>query len=424
MDILEIAQIINRKGGRLYFVGGGVRDQLMGCEPSDQDYCVTGIALSQFAELFPHAFLTGQAFPVFRMPTERAMGEFALARKERKISPGHQGFATTSSIDVTIEQDLERRDITINAMAIDVLTNRIFDPFGGQQDLANRLIRAVSHAFAEDPLRVYRTARIRAQFEFEIEQSTMIMMHNLKNELPALSAERVFTETKKALRTEKPSLFFRTLQTVRVLDVHFSEIASLHGVLQPERYHPEGDAFEHTMQALDACAALTNRAEVRFSVLVHDVGKGITPREKWPAHHGHESRGVPLVKQLCKRLKAPTAWTNAASFATEHHMKVHILHRMRSQKIVDLLTKAQRNPLGVEGLSTVGIADVRGRNNPDASNENARLLLEMWRQIQTVNGQTIATTAKGKQFGELLRRERVKQLTEWRNRHHYQPYSD
>ncbi|MFD1677867.1 HD domain-containing protein [Alicyclobacillus fodiniaquatilis] len=416
MNLREIAQTIAAAGGRLYLVGGGVRDQIRGHSAKDLDFCVTGLSTEQFWTHFPNAFLAGRAFPVFRLPVDGHVAEFALARTEHKISVGHRGFQINASEGVTIEQDLERRDLTINALALDVLTNEVIDPFGGQNDIHNRVVRAVSDAFAEDPLRVYRAARFAATLDFHIEPRTTALMRSLRDELYALSAERVFEEVKKALGSARPSVFFMALKTAGVLDVHFGEIASLVGVLQPEKYHPEGDAFEHTMQVLDASARLTERVEVRFAALVHDVGKGVTPREKWPSHHGHEALGVPLARRLCQRLKLPSKWTEAATFATAEHMKMHILHRMKPVKVVDLLMAAQRNPLGVEGLAVVGMSDDRGRNSPNAPSPNAASLDALWRVIQAVNGAAVTTDAIGKQFGEELRKKRAAAVQAWRNR--------
>lgn len=413
-EIDSIAQKIASEGGRLYLVGGAVRDKWMGRVATDEDYCVTGLTAQEFERLFPESFLAGMAFAVFRMPVGDSMAEFALARTERKVSRGHTGFEVFSSPEVTIEQDLLRRDLTINAMAIDVLSQTTLDPYGGLADIEHQVVRAVSRAFSEDPLRVYRAARFAAQLGFEIEANTLQMMRDLKGELGTLSAERVFGELKRALGTKRPSLFFRWLLRAGVLPVHFAEIAALAGVEQPTKWHPEGDAFEHTMQVLDAAAALTSREEVRFSALVHDVGKALTPRNKWPAHHGHESAGVPLVRKLCERLKLPSQWTQAALFATEQHMKIHILDRMKSSKVVDLLMDANRNPLGVEGFSMIGMADDRGRNNPRAQSPNAEALPAYWGVIQSITGKSLAIDAQGKAFGDALRKARAAALNRWR----------
>lgn len=201
-----------------------------------------------------------------------------------------------------------RRDITINSIAKDVLTGEIIDPFGGIEDLNNGIIRATTSSFIEDPLRVYRVARFAANLNFKVEPKTIKMMKSLKEELTSLSKERVFTEFKKALEADKPSIFFEVLNKADVLDVHFKEIYDLIGALQPEKYHPEGDSFNHTMLALDNSTRLTMKAEIRFCTLVHDLGKGRTPKEMYPHHYGHEKRGVEPLKKLCKRIGVPNAW--------------------------------------------------------------------------------------------------------------------
>src|SRR5690606_2828928 len=296
-----IAEKIRCAGGNLYLVGGAVRDQLMGKTPKDKDYCVTGISAEEFSRLFPEAILTGKDFPVFRIDGE----EYALARTERKTGRGYKGFQVDSSPEVTIEEDLKRRDLTINSVAIEVATGEVVDPFGGVEDIRRGIIRATSEAFREDPLRVYRAARFAARFGFRVEPGTLAMMRDMKEELPALTPERVGLEVIKALETENPSIFFRVLAEAEVLDVHFPELSALIGVPQPPEHHPEGDAFEHSMQVLEAMARMTKDPVLRWVAVVHDVGKGVTPKELLPKHHGHEKAGVPLVGELGRRIKLP-----------------------------------------------------------------------------------------------------------------------
>lgn len=418
MNVHLIATRIAQASGRLYAVGGSVRDRLMNAAPKDQDYCVQGLSETEFSALFPEAQLAGKDFPVFRMSADGAVSEFALARTETKVAPGHTGFVSESHPGVTMVQDLRRRDLTINAMAIDVLTGELIDPFDGQSDIQNATLRAVSAAFAQDPLRVYRTARFAAQLGFSVEANTLLLMRQLKDELPLLSAERVFVELRRALQTIRPSIFFETLKQAGVLDIHFPELAALIGVLQPIKYHPEGDAYEHTLQVVDAAARLTPREEVRFSALLHDLGKALTPKHLWPSHHGHEAKGIDPVQSLCARLKVPTQWMKAALFATEHHMKIHHLNKMRSLKVVDLLTSVARNPLGVDGFSIVGLADVRGRNNPEAREQNADSMPSMWHEcIQKVTGRSVTIHQSGSAFGEELRLARARAVDEWRAVH-------
>jgi len=317
MNIEEIAKKIENAGGRLYLVGGALRDAALNRKIEDKDYCVVGICHEQFLELFPNARVIGKAFQVFQIGKD----EFALARIEKKVGIGHKQFDIIANKDVTIEEDLERRDITINAIAQDVLTKEIIDPFNGLDDLENKIIKATSSKFKEDPLRVYRVARFAATLEFKIETRTIKFMEELREELLMLSRERVFSEFKKALEANRPSIFFDTLKKANILDVHFKEIYDLIGAMQPVKYHPEGDSYNHTMLALDNSAKLTKDVKIRFSTLVHDFGKGLTPKEMYPHHYGHDRRGVEPLKDLSKRIGLPTEWKQAGITAIEEHMK-------------------------------------------------------------------------------------------------------
>lgn len=246
INIINIANIIDKNGGRLYLVGGAVRDKLTNVTPHDEDYCITGISSKKFKELFPQAFKRGKAFEVFEIEGK----EFALARTEKKIGIGHKDFDVTCNPNITIEEDLGRRDITINSIAQDVISGKIIDPYGGREDLQNHIIKATKKSFKEDPLRVYRAARFSSKFNFTIDSETLKLMNELKPELSSLSAERVFEELRKAINTDHPENFFNNLRKADVLDVHFIEIYKLIGALQPEKYHPEGDAYNHSMLAL------------------------------------------------------------------------------------------------------------------------------------------------------------------------------
>ena len=267
--------------GKLYLVGGAVRDSLLNRPISDEDYCIVGLDKEKFLELFPQSFPRGKSFEVFDLEGK----EFALARTEKKIGRGHKEFEIITGKEITIEEDLKRRDLSINAIAKDVLNNNIIDPFGGVEDINNKIIRATSNSFMEDPLRAYRAARFASQLDFKVEENTIKMMNKLKGELSTLSKERVFCELKKALNTNKPSTFFNVLRKAEILDIHFKEIYDLIGAIQPEKYHPEGDSYNHTLLALDNSAKLTNSLMIRYSALVHDLGKGLTPKEMYPHHY-------------------------------------------------------------------------------------------------------------------------------------------
>ncbi len=359
-NIKEIAEIIKDNGGVLYLVGGAVRDQLLGIKSSDEDYCVVGLSHKEFLQLFPEAFCRGKSFEVFDMYGK----EFALARTERKKGIGHKEFEITVDKNITIYDDLKRRDLTINSIAKNVLTEEIIDPFNGKNDLKQGIIKATSESFIEDPLRVYRAARFASKFNFIVEENTIKLMKSLRKELLALSEERVFDEMRKALSCDKPSVFFNTLKEADVLDVHFIEIYKLIGALQPEKYHPEGDAYNHTMLALDMCATITNDEKIRFATLVHDLGKGVTPKELYPHHYGHDENGVKEVENFAKRLKMPNDWTAYGKVAAKEHMKGGIFYKMTPKKQVDFIERVYNTKLGLDGLEIVVESDrnCRGTN--------------------------------------------------------------
>lgn len=361
MNILDIANKINDAGGRLYLVGGALRDEIMEKESHDEDYCVTGLSSEEFMRLFPMAHIRGKSFKVYDIENK----EFALARIERKSGLGHKEFEITTDKSITIEQDLERRDITVNSIAKDVLTGEIIDPFNGIEDIRNKIIRATSKAFSEDPLRVYRVARFATKLEFKVDNSTLELMNSLKSELNTLSKERVFDEFRKALAQNKPSVFFDVLRKANVLDVHFIEIYNLIGALQPIEYHPEGDAYNHTMIVLDEISKNTKDLKVRFAGLVHDLGKGLTPKEKYPHHYGHDKNGVKLVGELGNRICAPNAWIKCGKVSADEHMRGGIFYRMKPSKQVLFLEKVSKSYLGLDGLQLVVNADkgTRGEAN-------------------------------------------------------------
>lgn len=317
MTIIEIAKKIRQAGGNLYIVGGAVRDKILGKENKDEDYCITGISKDEFIKIFPEAKYRGKTFGVFILEDK----EFAMARTEEKNGKGHKEFKIKTSKRITIDEDLKRRDITINAIAQEVLTGKIIDPYNGREDLKEKRIKAVSDAFKEDPLRVYRAARFASELNFEVDANTLKMMSDLKDELVYLSPERVFEELKKALKTSKPSIFFEVLKNADILQVHFKEIYDLIGAIQPEKYHPEGDSYNHTMIALDNASKITKDEKIRFATLVHDLGKGRTPKEMYPHHYGHEERGKQPLIELSKRLGLPKQWREYGMTAIKEHMK-------------------------------------------------------------------------------------------------------
>lgn len=404
MDIIKIAETIKQNGGNLYLVGGAIRDEIIGKEVYDKDYCVTGISKEKFLELFPKAKILGKSFEVF----EISHMQFALARKETKKGKGHKEFKIETGEKITIEEDLARRDITINAIAKNVLTKEIIDPFNGRKDIENKKICKVSDAFSEDPLRVYRVARIAAQTEFEVEQETLKQMEELKEELLTLSKERIFVELKKALETKKPSIFFNVLRKANVLDVHFKEIYDLIGSEQPKEYHPEGDSYNHTMIVVDKSTELTENTAVRFACLVHDLGKGVTPKEMYPHHHGHDEKGVKLVENLCGRINVPNLWKAYGKVASKEHMKGGIFYKMTPAKKVQFIERVAKTKLGLDGLQIVVIADKCSTRN--IKEEDVSFAEIGKKCIQEINGEEIKSkypNLEGEVFKEKLHEKRV-----------------
>ena len=408
--IENIAIRIEKAGGRLYLVGGALRDKFLQRLNYDEDYCVTGITAEKFRSMFPEAKVQGKSFKVFILEGK----EFAMARTEKKTGIGHKEFEIQTNENITIQEDLKRRDITINSIAQDVLTKEIIDPFLGQDDIKNKIIRATSNNFIEDPLRVYRVARFSAELGFKIEENTIKMMNSLKQELKSLSKERVFVEFKKALASNKPSLFFNALREADVLEVHFKQIYDLIGALQPEEYHPEGDSYNHTMICLDKSAQLTDRLEVRFATLVHDLGKGTTPKEEYPHHYGHEERGVMLVEEFAKELGIPNNWKKCGKTACKEHMRGGIFYKMKPSKKISFLEKVDKTYLGLEGLQVVVNCD-KSRNEDIERKEEYNFSDIGKKCFEEVTAKKVGKKyglAQGIELGNKLHEERIKWLKE------------
>lgn len=348
---------------KTYLVGGAVRDALLNLPVKDRDWVVVGATPDALqAQGFQQV---GRDFPVFLHPDSRE--EYALARTERKSGNGYTGFVTWSAPDVTLEQDLQRRDLTINAIA-QADNGDLIDPFQGQRDLQARLLRHVSDAFNEDPLRVLRVARFAARFahlNFRIADETQALMRQMaaSGELGHLTAERVWKETEKALTSRNPQVYFQTLRDCGALAVLFPELDRLFGIPAPAKWHPEIDTGVHTLMTLTLAASLSDEVEVRFATLFHDVGKALTPPEKWPSHHGHGAAGVPLVEALCQRLRVPNAIRDLALLVTEFHDIVHTIERQSADALVALFDRidAWRKPQRVEQIALTSEADARGR---------------------------------------------------------------
>jgi tRNA nucleotidyltransferase (CCA-adding enzyme) len=346
---------------QVYLVGGAVRDELMGRPVDDRDWVVVGATPEQ---MIAAGFLpVGRDFPVFLHPQTKE--EYALARSERKSAPGYHGFVFHAAPDVTLDQDLARRDLTINAIARSA-EGQLHDPFGGAQDIAAKRLRHVSHAFAEDPVRVLRLARFAARFDgFEVAPETMALMRQMvqAGELDALVAERVWQEFAKGLTEQKPSRMVQVLRDCGALARVLPEVDRLFGVPQPLQHHPEGDTGVHVLMVLDAAAAMRAPLAVRWACLMHDLGKGTTPEAEWPRHIAHEARSVQLAREVCARLRVPSEIRDLALLAAAEHGNVHRSAELNAAAVVRLLERcdAFRKPGRFAQLLQACECDARGR---------------------------------------------------------------
>lgn len=354
---------------KVYLVGGAVRDQLLGLPVKDRDWIVVGANPATLLSLGYQQ--VGKDFPVFLNPKTKE--EYALARTERKSSAGYTGFICDFSPTITLEQDLIRRDLTINAMAQSE-DGEIIDPYGGKQDLENRILRHISPAFSEDPLRVLRLARFAARYHslgFKIASETLSLMVELaqSGELQHLTAERVCLETEKALNEKNPEIYFETLHKTGALSVLFPEIDALYGVPNPVKHHPEVDSFIHTMLVLKQAVNLTennptlNKSAVRFAAICHDLGKALTPQNILPHHYGHEQAGIKPTRALCKRLKVPSYYQELAEMTCEFHTHIHKAFELRAETVITLFNRFDvwRKPQRFQEFLQVCLADTRGR---------------------------------------------------------------
>ncbi|MDA1107789.1 MAG: multifunctional CCA addition/repair protein [Proteobacteria bacterium] len=345
----------------IYQVGGAVRDKLMGLPVQDRDWVVVGATP---AEMEARGFkLVGADFPVFLHPATHE--EYALARTERKTAPGYKGFAVHAAPDVTLAEDLQRRDLTINAIAMDE-HGALTDPFNGAQDIKNKILRHVSPAFAEDPVRILRVARFAARLaDFRVADETNALMQRMteNGEVDALVPERVWAELERALGEKTPVRFFAVLRACGALEKLFPEIERLYGVPQPEKHHPEIDTGLHTMMVLEQAARLSADPCVRFAALMHDLGKGTTPQEQWPQHIGHEARSVELVRNICTRFRIPNDYRDLAVLAARYHGDCHRAAELRPDTLLEKLEglDAFRRPERFEQFLLACEADSRGR---------------------------------------------------------------
>lgn len=406
-----------RHGAAVYLVGGAVRDALLTRAAPERDWVVVGAtpAMMTAQGLRP----VGRDFPVFLHP--QTQEEYALARTERKTGRGYRGFQIHAAPDVTLEDDLRRRDLTINAMARSA-SGALVDPYGGQRDLRDRCLRHVAPAFVEDPVRVLRVARFAARYHhlgFTVADETMALMRAIAQhgEVDHLTPERVWRETEKALGERHPEIFFRVLRDCGALARIYPELDRLFGIPQTAQYHPEIDTGVHTLMALRQAARLSEDNAVRFAVLVHDLGKGLTPQAMLPSHRGHEQAGIAPVKALCARLRIPHHHRDLALMVCRWHLHTHKINELRPATIVSMLDAldAWRRPERLPAFALSCRADAQGRAGfEDNPYPQAEALLQLAQVAANVDAQTvIAAGFTGAQIGGELRRRRIAAI-----RHH------
>ena len=403
----------------VYLVGGAVRDRLLGRPVQERDWVVVG---ARPEELERDGFVSvGREFPVFLHPQTHE--EYALARLERKVAPGYRGFTTQFSPDVTLEEDLKRRDLTINAMA-ESSSGAIIDPYGGRRDLEARLLRHVCDAFVEDPVRILRVARFAARYAelgFHVAEETQELMTRMtaSGEVDALVPERVWQETERALGESRPDVYFETLRGCGALRVIFPEIDALFGVPQPAKWHPEIDTGVHVMLVIRYAASIGASTAVRYAALTHDLGKALTPRDILPSHRGHEEAGVALVEALSDRLKVPTGYRELAVLTCRHHASVHKAAELRPTTILTLLETADafRRPERFAELLLACESDARGRTGLENRPYPQAAYLAKARDAAAAVTLTDEERAGlvGREIGEKIRAIRLAEITSVKN---------
>lgn len=394
---------------KIYLVGGAVRDQLLGYPVSERDWVVVGSTPAQLLHLGYRQ--VGSDFPVFIHPDSGE--EYALARTERKSGLGYYGFDCNFDSKVTLEEDLLRRDLTINAMAMDE-NNQLIDPYNGLSDLKAKKLRHVSGAFVEDPVRVLRVARFLARYAhlgFQLAAETRLLMYNMvKNgELDHLVPERVWQEWQRSLLEKNPDVFMTTLRSCAALEVILPEFEQLFGVPNPPQYHAEIDSGVHSLMVLQAAVMMSADPKVRFASLVHDLGKGLTPMSLWPKHHGHEQRGIALIERLCARLRIPVEYRELAVMASCYHLTIHRLFELKPATIVSLLEKtdAFRRPQRFFDLLIACEADAQGCGRT-VDYQQRDLWIKIYNECAKISAQEcIAQGYEGKAIKEALHLARV-----------------
>jgi tRNA nucleotidyltransferase (CCA-adding enzyme) len=400
-----------------YCVGGAVRDELLGLPVKERDWVVTGATPEQMVAAGYRP--VGKDFPVFLHPQTKE--EHALARTERKSGRGYHGFTFHTGPEVTLEDDLSRRDLTVNAIARGE-DGALVDPHGGRRDLEARLLRYVSPAFAEDPVRILRVARFHARFAplgFRVAPETLTLMRQMvdSGEADALVPERVWQETARALMLESPGVFFQTLRDCGALARVMPELDALFGVPQRADYHPEVDSGVHTLMCVDAGARMGFPLAVRVSALLHDLGKAKTPKDEWPSHKQHETRGVPLVEKFCERLRVPAECRDLAVIHTREHLRIHQARELRPETLLDLLERADvaRRPERFAQLLSACLCDARGRTGFENCDyppvpyleAAAKVMLEV--RVADLAAAGVSDAA----IGAELRKRRLEKLSGW-----------
>lgn len=398
----------------IYLVGGAVRDQLLGIPSYDKDWMVVG---SSPQEMLAQGFrAVGQDFPVFLHPDTQE--EYALARTERKSGQGYTGFECHYAPDVTLEDDLARRDLTINAIA-QSSDGTLHDPYGGESDLHNRVLRHVSPAFSEDPLRVLRVARFAAKLQplgFTIATETMVLMQQIvdSGELQHLTAERIWQEWQKSLSTSEPQVFLEILKQCGALAVILPEINRLFGVPQPERWHPEIDTGIHTLMVAKQATLLSPNLAVRFAAQVHDLGKGVTPESEWPSHKMHCHTGIKLIKQLCQRLTVPNEYRDLALLVCQHHSNIHRTLELKASTALKLLNQidAWRKPQRFEQILLCCQADHQGRLGLESMPyPQAKQMRDYYQAAVEIDVQSIITQGfSGRAIRDELNKQRIEAI--------------
>jgi tRNA nucleotidyltransferase (CCA-adding enzyme) len=400
---------------KTYLVGGAVRDKLLGRPVTERDWVVVGASPEHMQSLGYTA--VGKDFPVFLHPHTRE--EYALARTERKTGHGYGGFSFYCGVEVTLEDDLIRRDLTINAMAEDEQGN-IIDPYNGRDDLQQKLLRHVSPAFAEDPVRVLRVARFAAryyQYGFRVANDTIALMQSMvaNGEVDHLVAERIWKETERALGEPNPEIFIQVLRDCHALERLYPEIDALFGVPQTATHHPEVDTGIHTLMSLQQAAKLSNNTCVRFATLLHDLGKGTTPQKEWPRHIAHEDRSLPLIKNLCERIAAPRDYKELALMVAQWHTHCHRAKELKPATVLKVLQSndAFRRPERFLQFLLCCEADARGRtgfeNREYPQADFFRSALDAARQIDITPLREQGLT--GPAFGDAITRLRLEKIS-------------